>query len=100
MTVQIAERAGLLGLCVCPICKSTDAEVIQGKRMPHIVCEDCGSLIQSRTKRGGKLIAAMIRSHKVNPPDDPPPVPAPAPTPKPAAPKKSSSLAAMFGIEE
>lgn len=95
----IADRAGLLGHCVCPVCKSTDAEVVQGKRMPHIVCEDCGTLIQTRTRRGGKLIAAMVQQHRVDPPPEPP-KPAPAPPAPPPPVKRKTSAVSFLGIEE
>lgn len=81
MTAEIRERANKLGQCVCPVCKSTEADVLQGSRLPYIVCEDCGTLIQTRQRRGARLIAAMLTpQHKVTDP-----IPQPTPTPKPAA---------------
>ena len=86
----VADRAGLLGTCSCPLCQSPDAEVIQGKRTPHIVCEDCGTLIQTRTRRGGKLIAALLNpKHRVAPLPDPAPPPTPKPAPAPSKPRAS-----------
>lgn len=83
MTAEIRERQNKLGQCTCPICKSPEAEVLQGARLPYIVCEDCGTLIQTRRRNGARLIAAMMT------PDHP--VKDPEPKPLQATASKSSS---------
>jgi hypothetical protein len=83
-TTTTLDRANQLGQCICPICKAAGADVCQGKRTAYVVCENCGTLTQTRTRKGNAAILALLGpAHQVKGPD-PEPAPAPKPEPKPA----------------
>lgn len=78
------KRANCIGQCACPICKDTDAEVCEGKsgKFPYVICESCGTMIQTRTRKGARLLLALGGLNQVPEPAPlkPPPLP-PAPQP-------------------
>lgn len=92
------DRANQLGQCTCPICKAPGADVCQGKRFAYLVCESCGSLTQTRTRRGHHALVGLLGPTSAVADPAPTPTPAPAPAaPKPA--RKSAGLgdvAALF----
>lgn len=90
------DRPNQLGQCRCPICKTDGADVCKGKRFAYLVCESCGSLTQTRTRRGNQALMALLGpSHVVADPTPTPPA-APAGAPKPA--KKSAGFADVASL--
>ncbi len=98
-TTPTLDRANQLGQCVCPICHADGADVCQGKRTAYLVCENCGTLTQTRTRKGNAAILALLGpKHQVkNPAPDPAPVPKPEQKPAPRRAGLADAAALLSG---
>lgn len=94
------------GICTCPLCNESGAEIREGvKGRLYIVCDGCVTMTTTMSRQGRALIesrlgkqAAPAPVHKVGAEDTATAV-SPAPTPKPAPAPKKATVPSFFGLQ-